>query len=279
MGPGFLVVLLDGDKVATMPPSETTCKAQRAGSPRLAFAVDVMAAFTRNRGQGFGAVAFSTILSLLPLAIVIAVMLSTWFNAEVAAAALDQELRILFAGNTETVRAELLRVATFRGLFGWLGSLFLLIQSTIACSTTKQAMEAIFGQTERTRPWYVSLPAVRLRAVLGADSVLGHSGSRARQYGRRGTDGLARLHRQRAQSGSVVHGLPPIHAACFRGLQTCRRFWLAVAMSWNHSALVSAYFRHVSAVGLLYGSLSAPLVMLFGIEVLAIILIGSRPSP
>jgi uncharacterized BrkB/YihY/UPF0761 family membrane protein len=156
----------------------------------------------------------------------------------------------------------------------------LLIQSTIAFSTTKQAMEAIFGQTERTRPWYVSLtlPFVYvLFLVLILSSV-----TAVLALVNTAVEGA--LMGWLAYIGSVLgQGLlftayyrfmPPVSVSLKRAVVS----GFAVAMSWELlRALVSAYFRHVSAVGLLYGSLSAPLVVLFGIEVLAIIiLIGAQ---
>ena len=260
---------------------------QRPGS----FALRVLRNFRAN--QGFllaSAVAFNTLLSILPLSIVILVVLARFVDEGALLATLTRYLEIVAPGQSAAIVQELSLFLKRQEGIGWVLAATLLFFSSLAFSVLENAMSVIFYHrvAVRRRNFVISLLipfgyllflAVGLLIVTGVTGPLLAMGHESFAF-------LGRDHSLDRISALLLYlvgvageilmltsfylvmpfGRPVISHALIGGA-TATLLWEAArhVLRW--------YFTSVSQVSVVYGSLTTAIVVLLSLEIASIVLL------
>ena len=124
-----------------------------------AFALRVVRAFRTNQGLLLaGAVAYYTLLSIVPLLILILIALSQIIDQGQLLTALGRYLEWLIPGQSNAVIGELAHFLDHRGVIGWVLLVTMVFFSSLAFTVLESAMSVIFLHREviRRRRFLVS---------------------------------------------------------------------------------------------------------------------------
>lgn len=259
------------------------------------FALRVVTAFRANQGLLLaGAVAYYTLLSIVPLLILIVIALSHFTDQAELLSTLGRALEWVAPGQSKAVVKELANFLEARVAVGWVLLGTMLVFSSLAFTVLESAMSVIFMHrlVERKRRLVVSalipfayilflglallvgtLVAASLDAI-GKESiaVLGHTWSLG------GISGfllyvigviLEILLIASIYLVMPFGRLPPLHALI--GGATAGILWEAIrhGLVW--------YFGSISQVSVVYGSLTSAIVVLLSFEIAAtLLLLGAQ---
>lgn len=278
---------------------KSTMEYPRAAGVNLArllrFARRVVRNFFRNKGLLLaGAVGYNALLSMLPLAAVLLVVVSTVLDTELILQIIHAELRIVLPGQAETLGGALETFVAEREIIGGIGFAVLLFFSSIAFRMLEDAMSVIFKHHHRKKkrhpvisamiPFvYIIVMAVALFFVTLFTAIL--ESRPARQLEVFGTSiGFEQWSGWLFQISGFV-GLILILSSFYRVMPVAKvRFRLALvggtvaAILWEIVLRsVVWYFATISLVNVIYGSLATVVVVLLCMEIAAvIILLGAQ---
>ena len=260
-----------------------------------AFALQVIKAFRANQGLLMaGAVAYYTLLSIVPLLILVVIALSHVIDQAVLLDTLRRALEWIAPGQSEAVVQELAAFLAHRDVLGWVLLGTMLVFSSLAFTVLENAMSVIFLHrvVVRRRHFIVSalLPlgyvvfigiglfvgtvVLAVASAVGEENVvvLGHNWS------------LGPTSRLALSIGGVaaeivflsslyffmpVGRLPVRHALI--GGTTAALLWEIIrhGLTW--------YFGTLSQVNVVYGSLTTAIVALLSLEIAAtLLLLGAQ---
>jgi YihY family inner membrane protein len=256
-----------------------------------AFALRVLRGFRAN--QGFllaSAVAFNTLLSILPLSIVILVVLAQYVDPNALLQTLARYLEIVVPGQSPAIVRELSLFLERQEGIGWVLAVTLLFFSSLAFSVLENAMSVIFYHRVAVRrrkliaslliPFgYLFFLAAGLLIVTGVTGPLLAMGHETFAF-------LGQAHSLDNVSAFLLYlvgvageilmltsfylFMPfgrPVLAHALIGGATATLLWEAArhVLRW--------YFTSVSQVGVVYGSLSSAIVALLSLEIASILLL------
>jgi membrane protein len=255
------------------------------------FVVRVLRAFRRNQGLLLaGAVAYNMLLSLVPLIVVLLVVLSHFVPEDRLLVTVQSDLRLVVPAVADTVTDQLRGFLANRHLVGWVGSAALVFFATIAFTVLENAMSVIFFHrvAVHRRHYMVSaLIPFLFMAMIGAGLLLITLVSGAIQA-------LDDEHvvlfgvvwRLGGISGTALYllgvvGLILLLTAFYRvmphGGIAFRHALLGgvvAGLLWEITRrLLIWYFKTLSLVNLIYGSLASAIVVLLSFEAAALILL------
>jgi YihY family inner membrane protein len=265
--------------------------ARKIARDPLCFLKQTLRAFHANQGLLLaGGVAYYTLLSIVPLMILLVIILSHVVDAESLLATLSRYLEIVTPGQSSSLIDELRTFIAHRELMGWTLAATLIFFSSLAFSVLENAMSVIFYHRVaiRRRRFFVSalipfcyiaclgfgLLAVTLVAgVLQAmerDSIeiFGHTRSLV------GISGfvlyLIGVAGEILALTSIYMVMPvkrPSWRLAFIGGVTAGLLWEATrhVLVW--------FFASLSEVNVVYGSLATAIVILLSLEAAAIVLL------
>ncbi|HSB52004.1 MAG TPA: YihY/virulence factor BrkB family protein [Dissulfurispiraceae bacterium] len=129
---------------------------------RLAlFLASVLLAFRRNQGMLLsGAVAYYSLLSIVPLVIVTLIGLSHFMDEELLFQMVSSYLEMMVPGYAETLTAHVQEFLKHREVVGIVGFVVMLFFSSIAFTVLESAMSVIFFRRVRTRRRHFLVSAV-----------------------------------------------------------------------------------------------------------------------
>lgn len=263
-------------------------------TPHLAvarqFVATVIADFRRSRALVLsGAVAYNTLLSLVPLFAVLLIALSHLVDEQRLLETVASNLDLLIPGQADAVTAQVASFLAQRHVVGLVGILALLFFSSMAFTVLETAMAVIFYHRAPTRrhflvsaliPYafimllgvgllFVTIISGALEAV-GRDSIVlfGHRWALAGVSGAvlylLGIVGLALLL-------TALYMILPVGQVAFRHALIGG---LAATLSWEVVRHVLVwYFATLSMVNLVYGSLATAIIVLLTLEAGALILL------
>lgn len=256
-----------------------------------AFALRVLRSFRANQGLLLaGAVAYYTLLSIVPLLILMLIALSQIIEQAELLATLGRYLEWLIPGQSRTVIAELASFLDHRGVIGWVLLVTMVFFSSLAFSVLENAMSVIFLQrvAVRRRRFLVSavIPYCCILFLgLGLLLMTLVSGS-LHAVGAESIDLLGRSWSLRGVSGALLY-LMGIGGEIF--VLTAIYLVMPVSRpSWRHALIggITAtalweitrhalfwYFATLSQVGTVYGSLTTSIVVLLSLEIGATLLL------
>ncbi|HXX83636.1 MAG TPA: YihY/virulence factor BrkB family protein [Casimicrobiaceae bacterium] len=117
------------------------------------FALGVLKAFSANQGYLLaGAIAYNTLLSILPLLILALIGLTHFIDEGALLATLDRYLDLVVPGQSDAIMRELTQFLVHRNVVGWLLVATLIFFSAIAFRVVENAMAVIFYHRVRVRP-------------------------------------------------------------------------------------------------------------------------------
>ena len=260
-----------------------------------AFALRVLRAFRANQALLLaGAVAYYTLLSIVPLLILILIVLSEIIDRDALLATLGRYLEWLIPGQSAAVVAELARFLDHRGVIGWVLLATLVFSSSLAFTVLENAMSVIFLHRVATRRRHFLVSAIIpycYIVFLGCGLLLMTlvSGS-IQALGAETMDFLGRSWSLRGASGGLLY-LLGVSGEIF--VLTSIYLVMPVGpLSWRH-ALIGAvtatvlweitrhilvwYFGTLSQISVVYGSLTTAIVVLASLDIAAtLLLLGAQ---
>jgi YihY family inner membrane protein len=143
----------------------------------LAFALQVAKAFRANQGLLLaGAIAYYTLLSLVPLLILLVIALSRFIDQAALLSTLGHALEWIAPGQSGHVVGELTGFVTNSASIGWILLATMLVFSSLAFTVLENAMSVIFlhrVRARRRRFWVSMLIPFGYILVLGIALLLG----------------------------------------------------------------------------------------------------------
>jgi len=262
---------------------------------RLAgFLLRVLGRFRQNQGVLLaGAIAFYTLLSILPLLILILIVLSHFMDPEQLIGTMSTFLELAVPGYAAALTEQVRVFIQYRGLIGTVGILILLFFSSIAFTVLENAISVIFHRVRvRRRHFLISavIPYGYILSLgLGLLLVTLVAGS-LQAMGQQRVEFLWRSWSLGGLSGVLLYmlgfagevfvltsvylvmpvGRPSLHHALIGAV--------AAALLWELSRHVLVwYFMTLSQIGTVYGSLTTAIAVLLSLELAAtLLLLGAQ---
>ena len=265
--------------------------ARRVAADPLGFLVQVCKAFKANQGLLLaGGVAYYTLLSIVPLAILLVIVLSHVIDTDDLLATVSRYLELVVPGQSGPVMDDVRLFIANRAVIGWPLAITLVFFSSLAFTVLENAMSVIFFHRVAIRrrhfvmsallPYlYILLLAVGLLVVTVVASVLEHLASESFAFiGREWS--LGRLSSLLLYLVGVV-GEIVLLSSIYLVMPVGRLSWrhalvggVAAAVLWEISRHVLVwYFTTLSQVRTVYGSLTTAIVVLLSLEIAAIVLL------
>jgi membrane protein len=257
----------------------------------LAFALQCVRGFRANQGLLLaGAVAYYSLLSIVPLLMLVVVALSHVIAQQELLATIGHYLEWLVPGQSQAIVAEVGHFLEHRDLVGWVLGLTMLFFSSLAFTVLENAMCVIFLHRValRRRHFIVSalLPycyilslgvgALVMTLVAGSLQVIGTESVRLLGYdwSLHGLSGvllyLLGLAGEVLMLSSIYLVMPVGRLSCWHALiggATATALWEIArhVLVW--------YFSTLSQVNVVYGSLTTAIVVMFSLEIGATLLL------
>ena len=260
-----------------------------------AFAVQTLKSFRANQGLLLaGAVAYYTLLSIVPLLILIVIALSNIIDQAELLGTLGRYLEWLVPGQSKPMVAELANFLDHRDVIGWVLLVTIVFFSSLAFTVLENAMSVIFLHRVaiRRRHFLVSalLPYCYI-LFLGVGLLLVTLVSASLQaIGQESVDFLGRSWSLGGVSGVLLYllglggeifVLTSIYLVMPVGRLSLRHALIggvSAALLWELTRHVLVwYFATLSEVSVVYGSLTTAIVVLLSLEIAAtVLLLGAQ---
>lgn len=259
------------------------------------FALRVLKGFRANQGLLLaGAVAYYALLSLVPLLILMAIVLSHFIDQSALLEALGRYIGWLAPGQSKFIVDELTNFLAHREVMGWVLLATMLFFSSLAFTVLENAMSVVFLHRVaiRRRHFLVSaiLPYVYI-VCLGVGLLLVTLVSGGLQaLGEESVELLGRSWSLSGFSGVLLYLLglsgeifllTSVYMVMPVGKLSVRHALIGgvtAALFWELTRHVLVwYFATLSQVGVVYGSLTTAIVVLLSLEIAAtLVLLGAQ---
>jgi YihY family inner membrane protein len=260
-----------------------------------AFALCVLRAFRANQGLLLaGAVAYFTLLSIVPLLILMLIALSQIIDQGELLATLGRYLEWLIPGQSKAVVGELASFLEHRGVVGWVLLVTMVFFSSFAFTVLENAMSVIFLHRVAIRRRHFLVSAVIpycYIVFLGLGLLLMTLVSGSLQaIGAESIDFLGRSWSLRGVSGALLYLLGVmgeifVLTSIYLVMPVGRPSWrhaliggITATVLWEITRHVLVwYFGTLSQVSVVYGSMTTSVVVLLSIEIAAtLLLLGAQ---
>jgi len=257
----------------------------------LHFARELFKSFLENRGLLLaGAVAYYTLLSILPLLILLVLALSHFLAKDQLLATLSRYLELVAPGYAAPLVEELAKLIGHREVTGGVMLVTLLFSSSLAFAVLQRAMAMIFHHRVRThsRHWftsaiipygYILLLGAGLLLITLASGALEALGARevAILGHVRSLGGLAAALLYAIGLAGEIFLLTSIYMVMPAGRLSWKRALtggVTAGLLWELTRHILAwFFATLSKVNLLYGSFATAISLLLSFEFAAIVLL------
>jgi membrane protein len=260
-----------------------------------AFTLGVLRAFRANQGLLLaGAVAYYTLLSIVPMMILVLIALSQIVDQGELLATLGRYLEWLIPGQSKAVVGELANFLEHRGVIGWVLLATMVFFSSLAFRVLESAMSVIFLHrvVVRRRRFLISavIPYCYI-VVLGLGLLLMTLVSGSLQaIGAESIDVLGRNWSLLGFSGALLYlagvmGEILVLTSIYVVMPVGRPSWrhaliggITATVLWEITRHVLVwYFATLSQVTVVYGSLTTSIVVLLSLEIAAtLLLLGAQ---
>jgi membrane protein len=256
-----------------------------------AFALRVIRGFRANQGYLLaGAVAYNTLLSILPLLILMLIGLTRFVGEPALLTTLGRYLELVVPGQSAAILQELSLFLAHRDVIGWVLLVTLVFFSSLAFTVLENAMSVIFVHrvVVRRRHWLVSalIPFCYI-LFLGVGLLVVTFVSGALQtMGKESIEFLGSPRSLLGVSGFLLYligvaGEILVLTSIYMVMPVGRPSWrhaliggVAAGLLWELSRHVLVwYFFTLSQVELVYGSLTTAIVVLLSLEIAALVLL------
>ncbi|HEX7271308.1 MAG TPA: YihY/virulence factor BrkB family protein [Casimicrobiaceae bacterium] len=256
-----------------------------------AFTMRVLRSFRANQGYLLaGAVAYNTLLSILPLLILILIVLANFVDESALLNTLGRYLDLIVPGESDIVMGELSVFLQHRHVIGWVLAGTLLFFSSLAFTVLENAMSVIFFHrvTIRRRHFLVSalLPFLCILSLgIGALIVTFVAGA-LETMGQESIEFLGRTQSLVGVSGFLLYvigvaGEVAVLTSIYMVMPVRRPTWrhaliggVTAGLLWEGTRhLLVWYFSTLSQIRVVYGSLTTAIVVLLSLEAAALVLL------
>jgi membrane protein len=256
-----------------------------------AFAIHVLRSFRANQGYLLaGAVAFNTLLSILPLLILILIVLAHFVDETALLSTLARYLELVVPGQSELIMAELAHFLEHREVIGWVLVGTLLFFSSLAFTVLENAMSVIFYHRVAIRRRHFLVSAVIpffciLFLGIGALIITFVSGL-LQAIGQESVEFLGRTRSLVGISGLLLYltgvaGEIIVLTSIYMVMPVGRPSWrhaliggVTAGLLWELTRhLLVWYFSTLSQIKIVYGSLTTAIVVLLSLEMAALLLL------
>jgi membrane protein len=260
-----------------------------------AFALCVLRAFRANQGLLLaGAVAYYTLLSIVPLLILMLIALSHVIDQAELLATLGRYLEWLIPGQSKAVIGELARFVEHRSVIGWVLLVTIIFFSSLAFTVLENAMSVIFVHRVAIRRRHFLISAILpycYIAFLGIGLLLMTLVSGTLQaVGAESVDFLGRTWSLHGVSGVLLYlfgviGEILVLTSIYLVMPVGRLSWrhaliggITATVLWEITRHILVwYFGTLSQVSVVYGSLTTAIVVLLSLEIAAtLLLLGAQ---
>lgn len=258
------------------------------------FLLRVLGRFRQNQGLLLaGAVAFYTLLSVIPLMILILIVLSHFMDPELLIETMQRFLELAMPGYAAALTEQVRVFLRYRGVIGTVGILVLVFFSSIAFSVLESAISGIFHRVRPKRRHFlvssilpylfivlIALGVLSLSVIVGALEqlesaklvVFGH------KFGLGFIFSVAVYVLGLAAEVfliTVLYLVLPVGNTSFRHALVGG---MAATVLWEITRRILVwYYKTYTFVNLIYGSFASVVVFLLGVEAVAIIvLLGAQ---
>ncbi len=260
-----------------------------------AFVLRTLRSFRANQGLLLaGSVAYYTLLSIVPLLILIVIALSHVIDEASLLQTLDQYLAWLVPGQAKAIIAELANFLTHRDVIGWLLLATMLFFSSLAFTVLENAMSVIFHHRVIIRRrhflvsalipygFIVSLAIGLLLVTVVAGGIQALEPEQVSFLGRSWSlDGVAGVLLYLLGVAGEIFVLTAIYMVMPVGGLVLRHALIGAvvaALLWELSRHILVwYFATLSQIGTVYGSLTTAIAVLLTLEIGAtLLLLGAQ---
>jgi len=256
-----------------------------------AFALRVIKSFSANQGYLLaGAIAYNTLLSILPLLILALIVLSHFIDEGALLATLDRYLDLVVPGQSDAIMRELTQFLDHRKVVGWLLVATLVFFSAIAFKVVENAMSVIFYHRVRVhrRRFVVSalIPFCYIACLGFGLVVVTFVAGVLQAMEQDSIEIFGRTHSLVGISGFVLYligvaGEILALTSIYMVMPVKRPSWRLALIGGVTAGLLWELTRHVlvwffstlSQVNMVYGSLATAILILLSLEVAAILLL------
>jgi membrane protein len=261
----------------------------------VAFAVQTLKAFRANQGLLLaGAVAYYTLLSIVPLLILTVIALSYVIDQAELLDTLGRYLEWLVPGQSKLIVAELTNFLDYRDVLGWLLLATMLFASSFAFTVLENAMSVIFIHRVAIRRrhflvsallpycyiFFLGLGVLLVTLVSSSLQAMGHES--VDFFGRHWSlGGVSGVLLYLLGVGGEIFVLTSVYLVMPVGRLSLRHALIGgvtAALLWELTRHVLVwYFATLSQVGLVYGSLTTAIAVLLSLDFAAtVLLLGAQ---
>jgi membrane protein len=256
-----------------------------------AFAIRVLKGFRANQGYLLaGAVAYNTLLSILPLLILILIVLANYVDETALLSTLDRYLDLIVPGQSDAIMGELALFVEHRHTIGWVLVITLLFFSSLAFTVLENAMSVIFYHRVRIRRRHFLTSALIpflciLFLGIGA-LIVTFVASALQAMGQESIEVLGRTRSLVGFSGFLLYvigvaGEIIVLTSLYMVMPVGRPTWrhaliggVTAGLLWEATRHVLVwYFSTLSQIKVVYGSLTTAIVVLLSLEIAALVLL------
>jgi len=257
----------------------------------VAFAIRVLKSFRANQGYLLaGAVAYNTLLSILPLLILILIVLANYVEERALLTTLDRYLDLIVPGQSSAIMEELALFLQHRHVVGWVLVATLLFFSSLAFTVLENAMSVIFYHRVKIRRRHFLTSALIpffciLFLGIGALIVTFVAGA-LQAMGQESIEVLGRTRSLVGFSGFLLYvigvaGEIIVLTSIYMVMPVGRPTWrhaliggVTAGLLWELTRHVLVwYFSRLSQIKIVYGSLATTIVVLLSLEIAALVLL------
>ena len=256
-----------------------------------AFAIRVLRAFRANQGYLLaGAVAYNTLLSILPLLILILIVMANFVEETALLTTLGRYLELVVPGESDVIMGELAVFLQHRHVVGWVLVVTLLFFSSLAFTVLENAMSVIFYHRVKIRRRHFLISALIpffciLFLGIGALIVTFVAGA-LQAMGQESIELLGRTRSLVGVSGFLLYllgvaGEIIVLTSIYMVMPVGRPSWrhaliggVIAGLLWEITRhLLVWYFSTLSQIRIVYGSLTTAIVVLLSLEIAALVLL------
>ena len=256
-----------------------------------AFAIRVLRAFRANQGYLLaGAVAYNTLLSILPLLILILIVMANFVEETALLTTLGRYLELVVPGESDVIMGELAVFLQHRHVIGWVLVATLLFFSSLAFTVLENAMSVIFYHRVKIRRRHFLTSALIpffciLFLGIGALIVTFVAGA-LQAMGQESIEFLGRTRSLVGVSGFLLYllgvtGEIIVLTSIYMVMPVGRPSWrhaliggVIAGLLWELTRhLLVWYFSTLSQIRIVYGSLTTAIVVLLSLEIAALVLL------
>ena len=283
--------MLDVLAPASVSPFALSRSARKIASEPLAFLAQTARAFRANQGLLLaGGVAYYTLLSIVPLMIILVIILSHVVEADQLMTTLARYLELVVPGQSAPLIAELRSFIAHREVIGWTLAVTLVFFSSLAFSVLENAMSVIFYhrvlKTRRALFVSVLLPYLYILMLGVGLLVVTLVAGALQSFALTTLDLLGRDVSMSVVSRALLYligicGEVLVLASIYFVMPVGRLSWrhaliggVSATVLWEISRHVLVwYLATLSQVRTVYGSLTTAIIVLLTLELAAIVLL------